>query len=913
MIPTLPWTLFRMRLWLRPRESVRIPPNQIGMFYAMLCDASARATGREPAMPDGVFLNAPDQAVCWVGPSFGLTLGLTILSPTETEGRQLAIALIDGLRTLGKQPGRGQRLKSFTIETIWDAIANRRVQTAGMISPLPIEHLQNELEQLSDRAELTLQFQTPFRCSLPKNRRTDGHRYLDDTYFSGTLLLSRLAGRLTQLGLDTSSDDSVPPRVIANELVWLDMGYGFGKDRKTLGGAVGRVQLGGLTENHRLQLILGQYTRVGENTRFGFGEYRIAELGADPFPIARTRSLMEHAIEGGDTNRISQEMDLDSGVLSQSLSAVRNGAWHFDPHLRVEIRKPDGGTRTLSIPSRRDRAVQRVVLPTLAEGIDGFLESSSMAYRRGLGRNQAAHQIKRSFREGYTWAIKADFTQFFDNVDHDFLRRRLNAYLSDNLTVDWLMQAVSTSEKGLPTGSPLSPVLANLFLDQFDERIQSLGARLTRYADDFLILCRTSEDARRLFEAARGEAERLRLSLNEDKSKTVDFGSSFVFLGFRFFRREEWEFDEPAGPQLLDDIAWTPERRTKPKTETEDRLPGESDWDTTFRQSTVIVGDDYERIRCEGHAIVFESRQGKPPIKLPTDQVMELIVGERTQVDWSTMETLARAGARLFQIEDHGRIGFEMRSDTTSARAELVIAQVRLTEDYERRLQVARQLASSKIHNYGCLARLEFAGRGPVAKRLFELSEQANRAESIESLLGTEGAAAALWYGRFGELIGRQFVFERRVAPDASDPINVMLNIGQTLLHRWLQFWIERAGMVDTLGCFHSARAGHAALASDLQEPFRHIVDRSVLIVSRTLQDHDFVAEPHGPFPLKIGPRARVQLLEQLARCFGRSVVGCGQHEPRSYRDQMRWLCCGFAHWLELRNCVFQSFWHPKG
>lgn len=137
---------------------------------------------------------------------------------------------------------------------------------------------------------------------------------------------------------------------------------------------------------------------------------------------------------------------------------------------------------------------------------------------------------------------------------------------------------------------------------------------------------------------------------------------------------------------------------------------------------------------------------------------------------------------------------------------------------------------------------------------------------SIEVLLGIEGSGAAVWYGALGQWIGRDFLFTQRVAPDATDPINVLLNIAHTIMHRLASLVIQHAGLLPTVGILHTQRAQHHALSSDLQEPLRHVADRAVIEASRVLRASDFRHDPTGPFALSIQPRARTLFLEY---CIG--------------------------------------------
>ncbi len=434
----LPFSIFRLRLLLRPKRAARIPPHHAALFYAMLCDANACRTGEEPAMPDGVLLDAPDQAIIYATPDHPISMGMTILVPSDTNPQPKLNGIIDGLRSLGRNPRHNQALRELTIDRIEDLNSGKTIQAAGQAAAVSAETLQRQFNHLKDCSILSLCWTMPLRCSRPKPKRLDGHSFLD-------LAIGKAVSDESNIPRDANNPSHAPihARIIANDLVWLDVGYGGQdrktQDRKTLGGVVGKLTIdaaAGLEPADRAILVLGQYVRLGENTRFGFGAYHIEQCSENAPRCPRTDSMLERAFKNEAIDRVSTELQLDSGVLAQSISAIRQRSYRPDPCSHVVIAKSSGGTRTLSIPSTRDRAIARLVLNIITASLDAFMESSSMAYRRGLGRDQAARRLRQHFRDGYRWAIKADFLNFFDNVDHLLLRRHLKAYLADSISSD---------------------------------------------------------------------------------------------------------------------------------------------------------------------------------------------------------------------------------------------------------------------------------------------------------------------------------------------------------------------------------------------------------------------------------------------------------------------------------------------
>ncbi len=678
----LPIDVYRLRLLIRPKKTSRLAPHHAALFYAMLCDANGIAQSIPPVIPDGLLLAAPDQGSIYASADRPISMGLTFLIEKEGNSETRLNQMIAGLRSLGRNPkSNGQSIREFTVDRIEDLEANTVVQAAGQAIPVSLAKLKRQFELLHSLDAVRLRFTMPLRCSRPKARRLEGHGFFDEVYFPAGTFLARLIRRLQDLGWQGVNDSTLnlgQPSTKANELVWLDVGYGSKghgrRDGKTLGGVVGSCVLTGLSELAKIALVLGQYVHVGENTRFGFGSYRIEELGNIAPICPRTASILDYAFKEDHIDQLSSDVGLESGILTLCVSAAINGEYFPDPPYQVHIEKKSGGMRTLSIPTIRDRAIQRLVMDAIAEPIDAFLESSAMAYRRGLGRDQAARRVQTYFRQGYLWAVKADFESFFDNVDQTLLERRLNAYFSDPPLVAFLMQAIQAHDvdsMGIPTGSPLSPVIANLFLDRFDEKIAAVGGKLVRYADDFMVLCRTQSEAEALYEETRQQAELLALKLNQDKSSLLRLSSGFEFLGFQFSCEDQWIAGPGMQPQLIEDLGWETSK-PKSKLSSDDKkagLPGESDLDNTFRNQILVAGPSVKRISVQGKKLVLEN-DGTPGIhRIPLIQVRELaIIGDAT-IDWVSLSELAEQGTIIRVVDSLIRTKMEVLSEPKPADA----------------------------------------------------------------------------------------------------------------------------------------------------------------------------------------------------------------------------------------------------
>ena len=216
------------------------------------------------------------------------------------------------------------------------------------------------------------------------------------------------------------------------------------------------------------------------------------------------------------------------------------GSYAPGPVRRLDIAKESGGTRPLAIPCVADRVVQTAVAFALTPVVEPGMSPASFGYRPGLGVTDAiARVVELRRREKRPWVLESDVARFFETVPHRPLLDLVDARGRDprvtELVAAWL-DGSGMGGRGLLQGSPLSPLLANLYLDEIDHLLDAPAARLVRYADDLVMLARRRPDA----EAARDRAASLLrergLALHPDKTHVHGFKDGFWFLGHYFIR-----------------------------------------------------------------------------------------------------------------------------------------------------------------------------------------------------------------------------------------------------------------------------------------------------------------------------------------------------------------------------------------
>jgi len=233
---------------------------------------------------------------------------------------------------------------------------------------------------------------------------------------------------------------------------------------------------------------------------------------------------------------------------SRHLGSLRRDmlAQRYRPHpARVlTIPKRVSGRRQIAILTVHDRVAQRATLQVLETWLERVFEPSSYAYRPGRSVNQAIYQIERWRDEGYRWVVDADIEECFDSLDHALLMRFVAAVVPDarvcNLMRMWIEMAVLAGldlrfpTVGVLQGGVVSPALCNLYLDQLDKALRKAGHKLVRYADDFLILCRTRARAESAKQQAAEILANMNLRLSVRKTQVVNFDRGFKYLGTLF-------------------------------------------------------------------------------------------------------------------------------------------------------------------------------------------------------------------------------------------------------------------------------------------------------------------------------------------------------------------------------------------
>jgi len=515
-------------------------------------------------------------------------------------------------------------------------------------------------------------------------------------------------------------------------------------------------------------------------------------------------------------------------------TALSLGTYVPQPTQRIELAKEEGGTRVIERLQAFDLIAQRRLADVLQPHVDIALSDAAVAYRRGVSRQDTLQRVHAAIAQGARYGVLADIADFFPSVDHARLLAQLDDVLpfADRVTRELVRRVLSMPSRtatgetesrshGLPQGSPLSPLLANLYLAAFDHRIRSAGVLLLRYADDMLLLCKTRSEAESALARVTELLGGLGMHLHGGKTRVFRVDEGFEYLGERV-------------------------------------LPhADSDPITSFRaqRKPLVLSDPFLMLGVNGDA--FEVRRDKQLVAtLPVRRISEVIILNRAALSTTVVDKCCRLDIPL-AIALEG--GYQMAMLSAQSRKSHQIAHQQAVR-YEQmpphaRQAIAAEIVAAKIDNY--IAWLRSAHRpeeDAVVRSLNRVRADIALAQSVEALRGYEASAARLCWTSFRARVRadqRATFASTKRARGAPDRLNSVLNLGYYLLFIRLSAMLKTTGCNPYLGYLHDGSENYETLVYDLAELFRVHVDRTVLrlINRRELCGDDF-AQTGSRFPL---------------------------------------------------------------
>lgn len=733
-----------------------------------------------------------------------------------------------------------------------------------------------------------LKFITPLRHAR-KDKET-GKRFFDPSLFDPSYFLELLLNRMNELkDLINLSLPNIPREIpscelLEKNLIWIDMPFS-----KTLGGIVGDVKFNSdLNDFWKEVMWCGQFIHAGLNSSFGFGKYIIGNSSSTDY-ILRAESFLSESLHDDNITESFQHVKNNShsehkekyqefekslsSNLNSIVTSVKTGEYVPGDLIGMMIDKTGGNKRALAVPDVKDRILQRAIVNIISPSIERLLEDTSYAYRKGLSRKTAARAIKEAKAKGMIYVLKCDIEAFFDNVDWQILFKKLDIlYWNDPvlpLLKIWVRQPVLLNniriirKQGLPQGAVISPLLANLYLDQFDEEIED-RFKLIRYADDVLILCKTKEDAEEAKHEVEESLKELKLEVNKNKEGIFTFDEGFQYLGYLFIKSQIQEIksgkhvhaddksvveaDIPIHKNKwiasadIDNIKSVASLKLK-RPVTSETISSQNE---PRVQVPIYVNGYSNLVRTEGETLLIANEENEEPglKRIPFDQISLVLFLGMPRVSLPAVIKLKENNIPVYFAHGNGKLYLSILNEPKNYS--FWMKQLKLSENETVRLNFAKNIVQAKIHN--CKSTLSRnTGDANLIAQLDNYKDLVAKADSIDTLRGMEGKASAIYFNAYTAMFSPEWKFEGRQKHPAVDPVNAMLSLGYTLLYNHIATALQAYGINPEIGFYHMLKPNHFALASDLIEEVRFIIDRLVLyLINRkiiTLSDFSSSSE----------------------------------------------------------------------
>jgi group II intron reverse transcriptase/maturase/CRISPR-associated endonuclease Cas1 len=951
--PTVPLSLSfdRYEVRLRLSERVEFPFFHGGVIRGLVKTAMGWHEDGSDAFPRGVVPFACESGRVHMERGDAYRFLLTLVG----EDRPLAKALESKLADHGHRPKAPDREADKLGE-------NYALEAFQLVPPAwPT----TDSSEASESGALALRFLSPVLLEpAPEPGKRKVKRCITPEEFSPGLFFRRLRGRLeflaTRLPVAGRPPQTwLPPNpdgvgFTSPGLFEADLISGPKEVQQT--GLLGRVDLFQVPPDWLPWLWLGQHLHVGKAAHFGLGRYLLDPVPEAEWAILRpTESLLDRVLRPqawetaakivlANAKSSRPEVARDAPRAASRVRALlREGRYRCAPYHGVKIPKETGGSRQLAIPSTlEDKLAQTAVQEILGPPMDALMEECALAYRKGKSRLMAKSALEEARRRGTIHILRGDIHHFFDALPWERLEAKLSAFFPHDpllpVLSQWLRADVEregkrlTRTSGIAQGAPISPLLSNFFLDEFDEAMMLLGFRLVRFADDFVVECPSQEVALLARASAQEVLARLGLSLHAEKTAVTSFKEGFRYLGYWFSEEEARDLSKKElaaanwpSAQRLAAARWVARHSNAGEQETREgealmhgegeagamaplALIGESLPAPALRSAfTVLTPYTQIWLRADNLVLHHEDKGLHQEIPLRTVRQLTLVGPQRPSLP--CLLALAEAGIPVLFCRSNG----DLLAHLGGAQADwsLWAAQSVKAADPVARLAFARGVVQAKLANYATLVVEKGLPRKErVAREIRGQVKACEGAADVEALMGHEGAGARAYFAALKAELDPAWGFERRQPRPAPDGINAMLSFGHSLMANHCSTALIAAGLNPAWPFFHSPQGNKLALAWDLQEEFRFLVDRMVLALIRRseIKPSDFGPAPAEPARCRMDTSAvRTFMGEFEARMLESFTPKEGGPE-RTYRQCMDDQAWALREWVEGKRDSYTPF-----
>ena len=552
----------------------------------------------------------------------------------------------------------------------------------------------------------------------------------------------------------------------------------------------------------------------------------------------------------GDRPSEKVQRFVDDGKLDILASELAAGTYEPVSLTLFDVPKKDGTTRELNVPALRDRIAERAILDVVSPYVDPHLGPASYAYREGLGVVDAVAAVVGLRDEGLHWVLHADIDDCFNTIPRDTAVRRLKALLPDDSLdplIDLLTHRLVATRRGLketrgvPQGTALSPMLANLILVDLDDALLDRGLPVVRYADDFVVLGVSRDTVLEAARVATDALEGIGMSLGEDKTEVMNFDDGFCFLGEDFGSRYP--------PSTDSHRVEVPTRRI------------------------LYCGRQGSRVFTKNGRVVVESKDNTTLADVPKNLVSRIVCFGAVSLAAGTRSWTLDEGTDVVFLSRRGNYQGQQLAAADGSRVARLCAQLKFVSDPALTLPVARRIVDAKIsHQITLLQRFTRPEDAESVESALRTAREMRRmlvdASTVDEVFGLEGAAAGAYFKAYGQLLPDDLAFTVRSRRPPMDVANSALGYGYAILVSECVSALVAAGLDPNIGVLHKASGRRPGLALDLMEEFRPlIIDQVVLTAARqfalTAEHGSAITGERGIYLTKAGKSSLVRAYER--------------------------------------------------
>lgn len=496
---------------------------------------------------------------------------------------------------------------------------------------------------------------------------------------------------------------------------------------------------------------------------------------------------------------------------------IENNKYQPENIILKEIINYKGKRRLVSILNIKDKFISKLLLEVLEKYIAPNFSENSFAYQKGKGTTQAILKIKKLVEEGNEIVGKIDIKDYFDTINHEKLLKMMQDVKIERRVIELINKFIKckvdyqystyTKTQGIIQGSPLSAILSNIYLDSFDKELDKLNIKYIRYCDDINIF---GKDKKEVYSTIKFIEKRLKeqylLNINHNKTEITNVFYT-IFLGYKLIKNK-------FGVEIV-------------------KISKEVQYTNRWRTNSLEKINNEYHIINEGilsqsdYTILFENKNKKVYIPIEATKILNIYSNIIINSDFFNLMNSKDIIVNLF--DKHNRYIGKFIPNNTRKSCLLLLKQVEIYNDYNKRMNMAKDILSSEIYNLK--SNLKYYNRryNHDIKEKIKLIEKAEKEINLikehEKLLLCEARIKGIYYSCFNEILqNEKFKFIKRSKRPPQDPINALISFGNTLLYNYIAKEIYKTKLDIRIAYLHSSNNRYESLNLDLADIFKPII-----------------------------------------------------------------------------------------